>query len=133
MKKFYIFFIFFFILSQKLYSHDESSLLSTICSFEYKPQLSRVNFSLSKKNLISHGVVNLGIEGKFQIQVFVEIKNLSGDIENYAGQVPYRVEGGELELLFQWITIEYFESEFAWDSLKSRIGDRPQVNCYVVL
>ena len=123
-------------MSQKLHSHDESSLLSTPCNHQYTTNgnttYSNVNFAFSHKNLISHGVVNLDLEqGSFQ--VLVELKNLAGDIENYAGQIRYFVKNNELQIYWYWISTDIFHNEEDAISLKSRIGDKPPTVCYVVL
>ena len=124
------------ILPFKLYAHDESSLLSTPCNHQYTTTgnitYSIVSFAFSNKNLISHGAVNLDLE-KGSFQVLAELKNLTGDIENYAGKIRYIVENNEPKINMYWILTDMFDNEDEVNNLKSRIGDKPPTVCYVVL
>lgn len=136
MRKFYIIFIFILILPFKLYAHDESSLLSTDCSHKYMSvgasTYSQIYFSFSIKNLKSHGVVNLDAEDGY-LQVNVELKNASGDIEKYADRIYYQIKDNEPVINQNWITVDTTKNEDDLNSLKSRIGDKPSTTCNVIL
>jgi len=135
MKKFFIFLTLLLPISNNVYSHDESTLLSTDCSHKFMTAgatYSQIYFAFSFKNLKSHEAVNLSAEDG-QLNVNVELTNSSGEIEKHADHIYYQIKDNEPFIMQNWITIEKVSTESELNELKERIGNSPKTNCNVIL